>query len=555
MSIGARRASRASKPIGQPVGNNLLVGKVFSSNGGSHPTESGPIANATDQNAATRWISAATNPVVMTIDLEGVYTLNQIRITWAGDTVNNHTLSVSTDDSTYTQIATGTTNGSQTQAITYTSFSATARGRYLRITCVDRHPNAVAGGWGNSIWEVEAYGVLDNSVPVGTVSNFNAVVNGTTSVALSWNYTGAPITNYSLKRNGSTIASPTATTHTDSAVTAGSSYTYSVTANYQAGGTSNTVSRNVTISGGTSGSKWLSGATGDGALNGTFGTWRGEPLQIAGGWLDQAPSTYAGDPAVTSPLALDIGVGPVGQYSDKTNFWTRVNNGEFDSFWTNSARTLKQLRGSKPTYIRPYWEWNGDWYAWSVSDNQTQINLFKTGWERTAALIRAEYPEAKLMLGTISTSGAGRPAIKNAYPNGVDILSIDYYNRWPHAVTQSDFNNHIMNASGDNSLEKLRLLAESKGQAVMISEWQNSNRYPGDPQEGGGEAPDFITAFYNWCSTHAGTGPGQIVGEIMFNWQNHDGGFGKLYIWNNSPNPYAPQTAERYRSLQWPDQW
>jgi len=227
-----------------PSGQNLLVGKVFTSTIGGHPSETGPIINATDQDTTTRWISAASNPALLTADLQGVYTLTQVRIIWAADTVNNHTISIFADGSTYTQIAGGETDGSQKQVIDYASFDSTPHGRYLRITCIDRHDEATSGGWGNSIWEVEAYGTIDNSVPVGTISDFNAITTSATSVGLSWAYSGAAITGFTLKRGTTTLATLAAntTSYSDTGLTAGSSYSYSITASYQAGGNTNTPS-------------------------------------------------------------------------------------------------------------------------------------------------------------------------------------------------------------------------------------------------------------------------------------------------------------------------
>ena len=88
----------------------------------------------------------------------------------------------------------------------------------------------------------------DIQLLVVDLSGLVATAASSTSVNLSWNYTGAPLTNFTLRRNGSVIASPAtaARSYTDSGLTASTSYTYTLTANYQAGGTSDTLSANAT---------------------------------------------------------------------------------------------------------------------------------------------------------------------------------------------------------------------------------------------------------------------------------------------------------------------
>lgn len=143
-------------------GTNILQGKTFTANVSDSTTETGnPIANMTDGNDNTRWISQPTRPVAATVDMAGVYTLNRVQIIWAADTIKDFSLQVSSDNSAWTTITTGVTNNTTKQDVNYTTFSATAKGRYLRINGTSAWNNA----FGNSIWEVRAYGILDETVP------------------------------------------------------------------------------------------------------------------------------------------------------------------------------------------------------------------------------------------------------------------------------------------------------------------------------------------------------------------------------------------------------
>ncbi len=180
MSISARRRQRVAPPLAAPVGPNLLEGKLFVSSVAESTLQPGNgIAHLTDQDEATRWISQPESPVTLTVDLQGVYTLDHLRIVWAADTIRDYTIAMSTDGSSWTTIASGTTNNTLRQVSVYTSFSGTPKGRYLRIYGANRWSTE----WGNSIWEIAAYGTLDSSVPVHAVP-----VGGPTGI--TW---GAPI--------------------------------------------------------------------------------------------------------------------------------------------------------------------------------------------------------------------------------------------------------------------------------------------------------------------------------------------------------------------------
>lgn len=102
--------------------------------------------------------------------------------------------------------------------------------------------------------------LLDNAGVGATVQLTNVTVDITNFVGsgvsssginLSWSYSGATLTNFTLRRNNTIIASPAAAarTYSDTGLSAGTNYTYTITANYQAGGTSNTASASASTQG------------------------------------------------------------------------------------------------------------------------------------------------------------------------------------------------------------------------------------------------------------------------------------------------------------------
>lgn len=85
------------------------------------------------------------------------------------------------------------------------------------------------------------------------ITGFTATAISSSAINLSWSYSGAALTNFTLRRNNVGIANPAAAarTYSDSGLSPGTNYTYTITANYQAGGTSNTASANTSTQGST----------------------------------------------------------------------------------------------------------------------------------------------------------------------------------------------------------------------------------------------------------------------------------------------------------------
>ncbi len=248
MSIAARRVRRWNS-IATNSSVDILTGKQFTA---SVPTASGyPIGNMTDGNLSTRWISTPQDNITATVDMAGVYSLDQITLTWAGNTTRNYALSISLDGTNWTTIYTGTNSGSASETAVIDSFSNLAVGRYLRITCIDRQPAATSGNWGHSIWEVAATGVRNDSYHIGLITDLRATANiSVPHVELNWTYTGDPLSNYIIKRDGATIATLTdinATSYTDTTVALENTYQYSVTGTLVGGSSTNTATVSINI--------------------------------------------------------------------------------------------------------------------------------------------------------------------------------------------------------------------------------------------------------------------------------------------------------------------
>jgi hypothetical protein len=91
--------------------------------------------------------------ITLTLDLGGTYTLESAEIVWAGDTIKNYVLSVSTDQQLWTALPMERTRGNAVETKRY-SFGAGTAAHYFRIRGLDRWDQT----YGNSIFEVRLFG-------------------------------------------------------------------------------------------------------------------------------------------------------------------------------------------------------------------------------------------------------------------------------------------------------------------------------------------------------------------------------------------------------------
>lgn len=562
----SRRVQRAAG-ANKSNGINLLIGKVFTADVVDSTAETGnPIANVTDQSESTRWISEPTSPVSMTVDIGGVYDISQLVIVFAADTIKNYAVSVSINGSTYTQVASGITNNTQKQTITISSFTASAKGRYLRITGVDRWNSS----YGNSVWEVYAYGIADSAYPVGTVSNFSGTVASDSQINLSWNYSGSALTNYTLRRGSTTIASPaaSATSYSDSNLAAGTSYTYTITGNFAGGGTTNTATISKTTSGGAANAGWLSGVSNAGYINQiatNFSTWRGETCTVNRFWLVGSAQNSAGyylnleTSGWSGVLDYAIGAPPADGVS-----WQSAASGGYDSKWRTQMQDIHANWGSlQAIYLAPAHELNGSWYAWSVT-NSTTAGYFRTAWRRFYQIVQEELVSKGRNAKVTLNYSAGRGMVEEIWPGNayVDIVGFDIYDHWlptannMNCLSESDWNTLKYATTGDGSPRgpyAIQQFALSKGKPFAMPEWGLSDSTSWS--DGSDPVPDnafWIEKMHAFFAEFApankySAGAGELAFESIFTSEGGDAYH--LSIWPaTSQNPNA---SAKYRSLSW----
>jgi len=129
-----------------PNSSNLALGKK----GYASSVETFHYASrAFDGDPNTAWSSTFNDGQWVYVDLESIYTVQQIRIIWERAYGQAFTIDLSDDGRTWNTVYTET-QGSPDVAV----ISISKRGRYVRMSGIKRGTD-----WGFSIWEFEVYGV------------------------------------------------------------------------------------------------------------------------------------------------------------------------------------------------------------------------------------------------------------------------------------------------------------------------------------------------------------------------------------------------------------
>jgi hypothetical protein len=316
---------------------------------------------------------------------------------------------------------------------------------------------------------------------------------------------------------------------------------------------------------GVSSGSWLSGSSGDYVMDGTFAKWRGRTVEIAGTWSDNTAENQQGAWSVQESGTFGSWQGPIdlavgGIFPDEGESWSKAAGGSYDSRWTTTLNNIKKARQGKGlTFIRFAHEFNGDWF-WPVYGDSTSTSDFKKAWIRFAKLQRSVFPDAKLVwCVNDGTSGSLDLDVRDAFPGAdyVDVIGVDSYNNWPAAGTQNQFEEKINMTDGKGApvgIEKWRQFAKDQGLPLAIPEWSGcAIENTSSNTEVAVDYPVYMEQFYAWLKDNAGTGPGQVWYEIIF---NIAAGFGDDYAPESSGGKYQlypvsnmPNSAKRYAEL------
>jgi hypothetical protein len=132
---------------------NLAVNKP--SVASSVESHSFPASNAFDNNLGTRWSSQFSDHQWIYVDLQGVYDINRVKITWEAAYGRDYQIQASNDAATWTTIRSVSNN-----TTLINDLNVAGRGRYVRMLGTRR---AISAGY--SIFEMEVYGTEVANTP------------------------------------------------------------------------------------------------------------------------------------------------------------------------------------------------------------------------------------------------------------------------------------------------------------------------------------------------------------------------------------------------------
>ncbi|MBF5080379.1 glycosyl hydrolase [Quadrisphaera sp. INWT6] len=291
-----------------------------------------------------------------------------------------------------------------------------------------------------------------------------------------------------------------------------------------------------TAAGRPGGPGWVSGAflPGHSAADyEAFGTWRGQPLDVAvdatarGTWQDTtSPQWLLGKWSRSSaPLVvLSVAMLP----DDPSATMATCASGEDDEHWAELGRSVTAAGLADRLVVRLGWEMNGDWQKWSATDP----DAFVACWRRAHDAVEAQAPAVRWDWSVNRGEGQGLADARRAYPGDayVDVVGVDSYDVFPAVVDEATWAEQL---DGPYGLRFWAGFARDHGKAFAVPEW---GLYPGPGNTGpnGGDNPLYVEKMQGFFREVSG----QLAYEAYF---NEDAGYNAGSLWGPAQNPRAAQ--------------
>jgi hypothetical protein len=202
-------------------------------------------------------------------------------------------------------------------------------------------------------------------------------------------------------------------------------------------------------------------------------------------WQDSGYRLVLGVPMIPTRAGTPVGTLAAGA------------TGRYDPEFTTLAQTLVAF-GEGDAVLRLGWEFNGTWYAWSVTDDPDAANFAQ--YFRHIVTAMRSVPGSSFRFVWNATSGASPVAPQKAYPGDayVDYVGLDLYDQaWD--IPLDPVRAWSKYLSEDNGLAALASFASAHHKAVAIPEWGITIRSDG---HGLGDDPLFVGEMAKWVSTH-----------------------------------------------------
>ncbi|MEV6598513.1 discoidin domain-containing protein [Actinoplanes sp. NPDC051346] len=189
---------------------------------------------AVDGAPDTRWASAeGADPQWISVDLGRTATVSRVVLSWEAAYATAYQIQVSPDARTWSPVyQTSTGNGEKDEL-----HGLNAAARHVRVYGTRR-----GTAYGYSLWELQVYGSTGaaDAQPPSTPGNLRITGTTASTATLAWaaSTDNTGVVGYQVLRDGGVVATATGTAHTDTGLSAATSYTYTVRALDAAGNVS-----------------------------------------------------------------------------------------------------------------------------------------------------------------------------------------------------------------------------------------------------------------------------------------------------------------------------
>ena len=203
--------------------------------------------------------------------------------------------------------------------------------------------------------------------------------------------------------------------------------------------------------------------------------------------------------------------------------------GAYNQYFTILAQTLVN-DGAANAILRLGWEFNGNWYPWSVASNADAQN-FAAYWRQIVDTMRAVPGQQFRFLWNPNGGGSSNWNLELAYPGSayVDYIGTDVYDEyWGTPFTpQASWSNAVNQTWGLNWLANF---AAAQGRPIALPEWADDYRSDG---MGLGDDPYFLNQFANWIAAN------NVAFTCIFSYNDTAGGQDNDITNGSFPNALA----------------
>jgi hypothetical protein len=170
-------------------------------------------------------------------------------------------------------------------------------------------------------------------------------------------------------------------------------------------------------------------------------------------------------------------------------------SGAYDSHYVAAAQQLANFRPQDGVlYIRTAWEWNGNWFPWSVAQGDT--GNFINAWHHFVDAFRSV--STRFRFDWCPALTVNPYPLEDAYPGDdyVDVIGADVYDEdtyWkiqdPDARWEQEY------LTSDHGLNWLSSFATAHGKGLSIPEWGTGGNSSGDD-------PNYVSHMNDWLTAN-----------------------------------------------------